>query len=123
MPMVWIYRGQKWPIHSRLQEFSVEDADRAEAEDWGQRIEGVDGRDCKPWTAQPHAAADAFYTRMTDPVASGSVELPPAGASPSVGGSYGTREMRAAPPGSVAIMPPEETPIKRGPGRPKKTDS
>lgn len=118
MPMVWLYRGQ-WNEYERLQDFSPEDVNRAVAEDWGQLC-GYNGNEMKPIDKSPHPAADAFYaarkSRSVRPPDDGRDEPPPAAASipPAMAGGplYDTREMRA-----------EEPTPKRGPGRPRKTET
>lgn len=115
MPFVWVYRG-RWPLHQRIQMLTEEDAERAVEEGWGQRLEGLDGRETKPFMDVPHAAADQFYaTRMTGgkpskPVKRSPADAPEPAASPPAGGLYGTREMVAAEP------------EPRRPGRPPKKD-
>ena len=111
MAFVWIYRG-RWPTQQRIQQLTEDDAERAVAEGWGQRIEGLDGRECKEVDNTPHEAADHFYrTRMTGGKPSPSVEQPPTGLSesmPPVGGLYGTRHMVAATPSRVPAPPPAD---------------
>lgn len=117
MTMVWLYRGQ-WSPHDRFQELTPELAARAESEDWGQICEGRDGVDMKPIDGSPHAAADAYYSARNSRSMTHAVpdreEQPPAPVDhPHVeaGGLYDTREMRA------------DLPMKRKPGRPRKTES
>ena len=101
MPMIWIYRGQHWPVHERLQNVSVEDAKQAEAEGWGHRVAGLDGRDCKQFDELPHAASDAYYTRMTRARTAARGKPPPEEAGPPsapTGGEYGNREMTSVKP-------------------------
>jgi hypothetical protein len=94
MPLVWIYRGPLAVSRGEFRNLSDEDAERAEAEEWGQIVTGnLNPHDMRP--AEPgaeHAAAQAWAEEK------GLVSRPQ---------TYPTRELRARDPAQRSVEQPD----------------